>query len=534
MKRIYISIIAVLAACSLAFAVMLFVDGPNIITAQVSGLQMEQDGTDIDVTWNEMDCQGYDLVITCEGRKTTIPSLNEAYYVIRNAVPDKTYSVKVSARLDSGHDSRAAHSSLTAEKIGQDLELAVDDYNGLEKEVFNVGADENGELIYTSSDTEVADVDEDGNVVLKKPGHARIKVELAEFGVFEGAEKEIDVNVYPQKLATASLKMEEEKDSSVTFTWDKVKYAEGYKLLRYDASKEKYTKVKTFDDEKTSYNMARVAGKYKVQAFAAVDDRTIEGDTSKAVEIESRIDDMPAYSSLTTIKTIGSSDVDVVTYLTGNQSSKNPQSMCFTGDKYVVAFSNRSNTSGILEAYDTKGKQVANVGTGAISHANGCTYNKDTGDIYIMRTYAGHKIHSIAVFDGDTLKQEESISTNRAPSGIAYDESNDKYYMSAASRLYVTDGDMNLEKTLYRKRTHNSQDMGAFNGLALSCIWVGGSTSYIDMYRESDGAYVGSISVPLGEIESVVVNDGRFVILVNVIGSSRDAIYITKDRINLP
>ena len=247
-----------------------------------------------------------------------------------------------------------------------------------------------------------------------------------------------------------------------------------------------------------------------------------------------RVEDAKAYSSLTTVKTIDSSDVDVVTYLTGNQSSKNPQSMCFTGDKYVVAFSNRSNTSGILEAYDTDGNQVETVSTGSISHANGCTYNPNTGDIYIMRTYAGHKIHSIAVFDGETLDQQDSISTNRAPSGIAYDESNDKYYMSAGPRLYVTDGDMGLEKTIYRKRTHNSQDMGAYNGVALSCIWTGGSTSYIDMYRASDSAYIGSISVPLGEIESVVVNDGRFVILVNVIGSSRDAIYITKDRVSIP
>nr|MCR5035458.1 hypothetical protein [Clostridia bacterium] len=62
------------------------------------------------------------------------------------------------------------------------------------------------------------------------------------------------------------------------------------------------------------------------------------------------------------------------------------------------------------------------------------------------------------------------------------------------------------------------------------CIWTGGKSSYIDMYRESDGAYIGSYSVPLGEIESCCMDDGHLVILIN---KGTDVIYRTKDRIDL-
>ena len=63
----------------------------------------------------------------------------------------------------------------------------------------------------------------------------------------------------------------------------------------------------------------------------------------------------------------------------------------------------------------------------------------------------------------------------------------------------------------------------------MSCIWTSGSGSYIDMYRSSDGAYLGSICAPFGEIESACVDDGYLVMLFN--GGS---IYRTKERMDFP
>ena len=66
------------------------------------------------------------------------------------------------------------------------------------------------------------------------------------------------------------------------------------------------------------------------------------------------------------------------------------------------------------------------------------------------------------------------------------------------------------------------------------CTWVNGNTSYIDLYRVSDKAYLGSYDVSIGEIESCVVDDGYLVILMNMRGTSTDRLYKTKERIAIP
>ena len=105
MKKLHVSTLIILIACIAAFAVLVFVEGPNVIKTQVKGLQLEQDGTEIKATWDEMDCQEYNLTFTCEGKKTTITGLNETKFTIPNVMPDKTYSVSVEALLESGKTS---------------------------------------------------------------------------------------------------------------------------------------------------------------------------------------------------------------------------------------------------------------------------------------------------------------------------------------------------------------------------------------------------------------------------------------------
>ena len=69
--------------------------------------------------------------------------------------------------------------------------------------------------------------------------------------------------------------------------------------------------------------------------------------------------------------------------------------------------------------------------------------------------------------------------------------------------------------------------------MILVCTWLEKKESYIDLYRISDGAYLGSFYVPVGEIESCDVDDGRLVLLINKKGP-QDRIYRTKGRIAIP
>ncbi|MGX8773418.1 MAG: hypothetical protein ACSW8G_00005, partial [Bacillota bacterium] len=109
------------------------------------------------------------------------------------------------------------------------------------------------------------------------------------------------------------------------------------------------------------------------------------------------------------------------------------------------------------------------------------------------------------------------------------------FYLSKGNEIYVCNSDFEVEKFIHKRiRYNHAQDIGAYNGVVLVCTWVSGNTSYIDMYRSSDGAYLGSYDVSIGEIESCVVDDGYLVILMNTVGSSRDRIYRTKERIAIP
>ena len=101
--------------------------------------------------------------------------------------------------------------------------------------------------------------------------------------------------------------------------------------------------------------------------------------------------------------------------------------------------------------------------------------------------------------------------------------------------MYVCDSKFRLEKTLKKSiRYINPQDIGAYNSAFMICTWIKKNKSFIDIYRVSDGAYLGTYDVSLGEIESCTIDDGYLVILMNTIGSIDDKIYRTKKRIAIP
>ena len=140
------------------------------------------------------------------------------------------------------------------------------------------------------------------------------------------------------------------------------------------------------------------------------------------------------------------------------------------------------------------------------------------------------------MFNAETRKLIDKIDMPVACISIAYDISNDKFYLADRTKLYVCDSSFKIEKTFAKTvRLRSTQDIGAYNGAILVCTWPGELKSYIDIYRISDGAYLGSYDVSLGEIESCDVDDGYLVILVNIIGGiDEDKIYRTKARIDIP
>lgn len=81
--------------------------------------------------------------------------------------------------------------------------------------------------------------------------------------------------------APDSLKAKAVSDSAIKISWDEVDNADGYKVYRYNSSKEKYTCIKTVDADTTVYKNtgldADTKKTYKVAAYTKEGSRTYIG-----------------------------------------------------------------------------------------------------------------------------------------------------------------------------------------------------------------------------------------------------------------
>lgn len=217
----------------------------------------------------------------------------------------------------------------------------------------------------------------------------------------------------------------------------------------------------------------------------------------------------------------------------GYKNAKVPQGFAFTGSEYYILYGMAAGQS--VVRYSAAGKRIgASKFSFGIGHPNGITWDPVTNICY--------------VFKGNTTKiYTWSPSTNQfgrgtspySSSGIAYDNVSNMLYATsrAGVRVYSADGSFTQQRLFPRCNHgifHYTQDCGAGEGFIFHCISGANKrkTNYVDIYRASDCAYLGSIKVTLGEIESAVVgNDGYLQLLINTMGNSKD--YIWKTPLNV-
>lgn len=213
----------------------------------------------------------------------------------------------------------------------------------------------------------------------------------------------------------------------------------------------------------------------------------------------------------------------------GYKKAKVPQGLAFTGNEYYILYGMAAGQS--VVRYSAGGQRLgASKFAFSIGHPNGITYDPVTNLCYI--------------FKGNTKKfYTWSPSTNQfgkakgpySSSGIAYDNASNMLYATSRSgvRVYSADGSFTHQKLFPRCSHgifHYTQDCGAGEGFIFHGISGSNKkkTNYLDIYRASDSAYLGSIKVSLGEIESAVVgNDGYLQLLINTMGKDTDYIWRT-------
>ncbi|MCQ2545178.1 MAG: hypothetical protein MJ144_01935 [Clostridia bacterium] len=529
-------IVVMAVLCAAAMAVILFVEGPEIITRHVSGLTLTQNGFSIDVDWEEMECEGYDMIITNRGKKTVVPEMQENHYNIENVVLDSTYKVTVYARLKSGHHSRKAVAEITPGKHQQKLKLDIRKYDGFKGDMFAIAAKGVGDVSYDSSDSKVAEVNDDGQVVLKGKGHADITVSASGDGLTAPADKTVKVNSYPDSLKKpGKVSAETISESRAVISWGGVDFATGYQVLKKNLATGNFEAVAQVKGSETSAEITRNTGTYAVRAIARVQDRTLEGNVSETIQVKGTTEDATTYSGWHNRATLRPSGMVKFRQVHGDGSTRVPQSLSVTKDCLVISFVNSGGSAGKIVSYrKTDGECIDISSCSSMGHANGTTYNPNTNRFYVVKTHKGIRTRSCSTYDGTTKELAGIFDLPRQTSGIAYDESNNKFYLSKGNEIYVCDTDFNVEKFIHKRiRYNHAQDIGAYNGIVFVCTWVSGNSSYIDMYRASDGAYLGGYDMCFGEIESCVVDDGYLYVLMNNATGAGDCILRTQERLSI-
>lgn len=525
------------AACLSTLGTLTYIGVIDSSQYQVSGLTVVQKGTGLDVRWDKEDCDGYEVFLFENGQRPKAIQAKTNSCRLELEELGKDYRIVVTAKGKGGSVAGAEAKTVATEKVEQKIHTPQESFAGFEGKEDVVEAKAKEKVNFESSNEKVVAVAEDGTLEYRQPGEAEISITAEEGEQYKEGEKTVEVTVFPEVLDTPKAEIEETRDLDVTLKWSHVDFAQKYLLLKKDpAGDGDYDVIDEFDGDTEATDLTRDNAAYAIVAQATVEDETVESEPSKEVKVKSASADAESYSRYNNLMTLDKSNLELVANVDGLGGATVPQSMSLKDGNFVISYASHSGSVGALVTYDQEGNRIGERSVSGMGHANGSTYNPNTGKIYTVKTHKAIRSKSCTTFGGDDFDESETFSLPRTTSGIAYDTSNNKYYLSKGNELYVTDTDFNVEKFIWKKiRYNHAQDIGASNGVALVCTWVSGNESYIDMYRVSDGAYIGGYSVPIGEIESVVVVDKHLVLLMNNSGGGNvDQILRTVDPVALP
>ena len=477
---------------------------------EVSGLVVKQNGTGLDVNWDAEDCDGYEVFVFENGQRPRSIEVDTNSCRIELDELGKDYRVVVTAKGESGAVSGANAENIHAEKVEQKIELPKLAFEGFEG---------NGDALKAQA-----------------PEEAEISIIAEEGEKHKKGRAKVGVTVFPDELDRPKAEVSKKKDTTVTIAWTPVAFAQKYSVLKKNPADESYDVIEETDSDKCEVKLPRSHATYAIIASADVDGEIVESAASKEVKVKSAAEEAEAYSSYKNLRTLDHSSLEHIANVEGLGNATVPQSMSFVDGNFVISYASHSGTAGALVSYDQEGNRIAERAVSGMGHANGSTYNPNTGKIYTVRTHRAIWSPLCTTFKGEDFSDAGSFNLPKNCSGIAYDGSVDKYYLSKGNELYVTDSDFNVEKFIHKKiRYNHAQDIGAVEGVMMVCTWVSGNESYIDLYRASDGAYIGGYTVPIGEIESVLLVDKHLVLLMNNSGGGNvDQLLRTVDPVTLP
>ena len=483
----------------------------------ITELQVTQDKDQINVSWKDQKgAEAY--LVRVEDKKTNetkvVKTGSMSCSLPCDTIPgDYRVSVRSAGLSSGGTDFPTADSeTIKLKKYSQKIEIEKNDIVLVEGEKEKVEAKASGDISY-DTESDVIDVTDGGTVKAVSPGKTKLTV-LAEGGTyFSPEEKTVTVTVLPDELDKPEVKIKEKDPYYAVLTWDEVPYAESYEIYK-GSSDEPF-----MDTEEREAEVLRSSAGYRIKARAKAEDEYVKSPYSEVVKMNTYVDDAPSYSSPHLLKTFDESDLEEIASIPCAGSSGAPQSFSYTGKDYIVTYEDTS-----LVTFGKDGKEKNRVGVD-MSHPNGSTYAN--GKVYVVHTSSG-----CTVYDTES-GSAGSIRIPRVTSGIAYDPSISRFYLSGGPKVLITDDQFNETGRIMKVRYSRAQDIGAGDGVILVAIWTGG-TNYVDAYRTSDLQYIGGYEIPFGEIESVTSVDKHLVFLMHNTffnGTRAGKILRTKERL---
>ncbi len=230
---------------------------------------------------------------------------------------------------------------------------------------------------------------------------------------------------------------------------------------------------------------------------------------------------------------VSTANCEAVVRVKGSGGATIPQSLAYTGKKYMVVFGMYGPTRIVRYNKDGSGRKVIKPKV-SLGHPNGATYEPDRNLLYCLK---GQGTAGFTLYD---IKSKEYLIGNfdRSCSGIAYDSVRKCLYTTGRTAICQYDL-LDFSRIKKRGMVHHDtymsiQDSACYDGILMHCLSDANDkhgTNYIDLYDIRHDKYIGTISCRLSEVESAIVNeDGFLEILSNGRG---DANYIWRTDVNI-
>lgn len=192
-------------------------------------------------------------------------------------------------------------------------------------------------------------------------------------------------------------------------------------------------------------------------------------------------------------------------------------------DKHLfVIMTGYDDTKSILKVFDLDTmKEVKNIESNSLGHANDVTYNRNNNKIYVLASGGSNEIY---VFDGDSFNYEESFELPLPARSITYIEDEDMYAIRTISVGYRLNNKFNLiSKIPFIVGMNFKVDIGRqgwsyYNGYIYYANWswirYGGDGSNIIYVYDLNGKMQDIIYTndTIGELEDVAFYNNKMIL----------------------